>query len=76
MLRLRLDGRPEGLLDAVRPLAPGAAFSGDELVLPGPAAIRPALVDAVRAAGGRITSLTADEGRLDALYSELVGGPQ
>ncbi len=75
VLRLRLDRRPEGLLEALRPLAPAATWSGEDLVLPSPAAHRPALVDAVRAAGVVITSLTADEGRLDALYSELVGGP-
>lgn len=74
VLRLRLDRRPEGLLDALRPLAPHASWSGEELLLPGPASLRPALVDAVRAAGASITSLTADEGRLDALYAELVGG--
>jgi Cu-processing system ATP-binding protein len=75
VLRLRLDRRPAGLLEALRPLAPAATWSGDDLVLPSPAALRPALVDAVRAAGAVVTSLTADEGRLDALYSELVGGP-
>ncbi|MFN7987329.1 MAG: ABC transporter ATP-binding protein [Thermoanaerobaculia bacterium] len=75
VLRLRLDRRPEGLLESLRPLAPAATWSGDELVLPSPAALRPALVDAVRAAGAVVTSLTADEGRLDALYTELVGGP-
>jgi len=75
VLRLRLDRRPDGLLEKLRPLAPAATWSGDDLVLPSPAALRPALVDAVRAAGVVITSLTADEGRLDALYSELVGGP-
>jgi Cu-processing system ATP-binding protein len=75
VLRLRLDRRPAGLLEALRPLAPAATWSGDDLVLPSPASLRPALVDAVRAAGAVITSLTADEGRLDALYSELVGGP-
>jgi len=74
VLRLRLDRRPDGLLEALRPLAPAAAFSGDELVLPGPASLRPALLDAVRGAGAVVTSLTADEGRLDTLYSELVGG--
>lgn len=74
VLRLRLDRHPAGLIDALRPLAPRASWSGEELLLPGPASLRPALVDAVRAAGASITSLTADEGRLDALYAELVGG--
>lgn len=74
VLRLRLDRRPAGLLESLRPLAPAAVWSGEELVLPSPASLRPALVDAVRAAGAVVTSLTADEGRLDALYTELVGG--
>ena len=74
VLRLRLDRRPPGLLESLRSLAPAAAWSGEELVLPSPASLRPALVDAVRAAGAVVTSLTADEGRLDTLYSELVGG--
>ncbi|MCG3193763.1 MAG: ABC transporter ATP-binding protein [Thermoanaerobaculia bacterium] len=76
VLRLRLDRRPENLLEALRPLSPAATWSGDELILPGPASGRPALIDAVRAAGAGILSLTADEGRLDALYSELVGGKE
>lgn len=74
VLRLRLDRRPKGLLDSLRPLSPAASWAGEELILPGPAASRPALIDAVRAAGAEIRSLTADEGRLDTLYSELVGG--
>jgi Cu-processing system ATP-binding protein len=51
-------------------------WSGDELVVPGPAALRPAVLDLVRAAGAEIRGLSAEEGRLDGLYAELVGGPK
>ncbi|HYN42374.1 MAG TPA: ABC transporter ATP-binding protein [Thermoanaerobaculia bacterium] len=74
VLRLRLDRAPGDVLDALRPACPAASVVADELVLPGPASARPALLAAVGATGAVILSLTADEGRLDALYSELVGG--
>jgi len=72
VMRLRLATRPEGLLAAVRGLAPAAAWAGEELVVPGPAAVRPRVLDAVRAFGVEVRGLTADEGRLDVLYRELV----
>jgi Cu-processing system ATP-binding protein len=76
VMRLRLDRLPDGLLDAVRRRAPGARWHAPELIVPGPAAERPALVDLVRAAGAEIRGLTAEEGRLDALYRELVAEAQ
>ncbi len=72
VLRLRFENRPPGLLEAVRRLAPEAAWSDDELRVPGPAAMRPTVLDLVREAGARISGLTAEEGRLDELYLELV----
>jgi len=42
--------------------------------LPGAAAMRPAVLDVIRSAGGTITGLTASEGRLDEFYRDLVGG--
>ena len=72
VMRLRLDARPSGLLEAVRRLAPEATWARDELIVPGGAATRPAVLDAVRSAGAEIRGLTAEEGRLDALYGELV----
>jgi Cu-processing system ATP-binding protein len=74
VMRLRLDRRPGELLDRIRPLAPLAGWAGDELVVPGPAAARPAILDALRASGVGILSLTTDEGRLDAFYRDLVEG--
>jgi Cu-processing system ATP-binding protein len=73
VMRLRLAGRPAGLLEKVRALAAQAVWSGDELIVPGPASVRPAVIDAARAAGAEILGLAAEEGRLDGFYRELVG---
>jgi Cu-processing system ATP-binding protein len=73
VLRVRLARRVPGLIETLRPLAPGVAWSGDELVAPGPAALRPRLLDLIREAGAEIRGLTSEEGRLDALYREVVG---
>ena len=73
VMRLRLDAPPPGLLESVRTRAPSAVLAGSELVVPGGAALRPAILDLVRSAGVSIRGLTAEEGRLDALYQELVG---
>jgi Cu-processing system ATP-binding protein len=73
VMRLRFASRPEGLLEAVRPLAPRAIWSGEELIVPGPARTRPAVLDLVRRHGAEVSGLAAEEGRLDELYRELVG---
>jgi ABC-type multidrug transport system ATPase subunit len=73
VLRLRLATRPVGLLDDVRRLAPEAVWAHDELIVPCAAASRPAVLDVVRLSGAEIRGLTAEEGRLDVLYRELVG---
>jgi Cu-processing system ATP-binding protein len=75
VMRLRLDDRRPGLLEKVRALAPDAVWAADELIVPGGASLRPAVLDAVRSAGSEIRGLTAEEGRLDALYQELVAHP-
>lgn len=72
-MRLRVGPRVPGLVESVRAHAPQAEWVGDELVVPGPAALRPVVLDSVRAAGVRVTGLTAEDGRLDAFYRELVG---
>jgi Cu-processing system ATP-binding protein len=41
--------------------------------VPGPAAVRPRVLEAVRGLGVEVRGLTAEEGRLDLLYRELVG---
>jgi len=72
VMRLSLAAMVPGLLPAVRAVAPAVAWSGGELVVPGPAADRPRVLDIVRSAGGRIVNLVAEEARLDSLYRELV----
>lgn len=72
VMRLRLGGRPADLLSAVNAVAPAAQWAGEELVVPGPAALRPRVLDVVRGLGVEVRGLTAEEGRLDTLYRELV----
>jgi Cu-processing system ATP-binding protein len=72
VMRLRVGERPEGLLAAVRAVAPDAVWAGEELVVPSPAALRPRVLDVVRGLGVEVRGLTAEDGRLDQLYRELV----
>jgi Cu-processing system ATP-binding protein len=72
LMRVRFAARLAGLLERVRAIAPGALWAHEELIVPGPAALRPRVLDVIREAGGEIRGLTADEGRLDGLYRELV----
>ena len=72
VMRLRLGSKPARLLEAVRVLAPASVWAGGELIVPGPAAVRPRVLDAVRGMGVEVRGLTAEEGRLDVLYRELV----
>jgi hypothetical protein len=41
--------------------------------VPGPASTRPLVLDLIRGAGGVICGLTAQEGRLEEFYRELIG---
>jgi Cu-processing system ATP-binding protein len=54
-------------------IAPGSRFELDELVIPGSPAVRPVALDAIRQQGIEIRGLTAEEGRLDTFYRELIG---
>jgi Cu-processing system ATP-binding protein len=72
VLRLRVGTKPDALLSTVKAIAPAATWAGEELVVPGPATMRPRVLDAVRALGVEVRGLTAEEGRLDVLYRELV----
>ena len=74
LMRLRLAAVPASLVDAVRRIAPGATVAGDELIVRGPASLRPLVLDVVRQTGGQVRGLTAEDGRLDALYRDLVAG--
>jgi Cu-processing system ATP-binding protein len=72
LMRVRLAARVNGLLERLHTLAPRALWHGEELILPGPASARPQMLDVIREAGGDIRGLTAEEGRLDQFYRELV----
>jgi Cu-processing system ATP-binding protein len=48
--------------------------AADQIIVPGPARLRPAVLDVLREARVDIRGLTAEEGRLDTLYRELVNG--
>jgi Cu-processing system ATP-binding protein len=43
------------------------------MIVPGPTAMRAAVVATIHAAGAAVTALTVEEGRLDLLYRELIG---
>lgn len=72
VLRVRLGRRPAAALEAARRSAPRLRLDGETLVAPCSAAARPALLDALRAAGAEILAFDTEEGRLDELYRELV----
>lgn len=74
IMRVRLALPLAGVLERVRAQSPRAYWSGDEIVVPASASLRPAVLDLIRDAGGEIRGLTAEEGRLDAFYRELIGG--
>ena len=74
VMKIAVDRVPPGALDDIRRLAPHALVAADQIIVPGPARIRPAVLDRVRAWHIEIRGLTAEEGRLDTLYRELVHG--
>jgi Cu-processing system ATP-binding protein len=74
VMRLRLDGCPPELLARVRAVAPGARWAMSQLAIPGAAEVRAAALEAVRAGGAEIRGIASDDGRLDTLYRDLVGG--
>lgn len=73
VMRVRLAAPVPDLLARVRERSPKALWFKDELIVPGPASARPALLDVVRSTGAEIIGLTAEEGRLDQFYRELTG---
>ncbi len=74
VMKIAVDRQEPSLLSAIRQRSPRALAAGDRIIVPGPASERPAILDLVRHAGVEIRGLTAEEGRLDAFYRELVGG--
>lgn len=74
LVRVRLDACPPGLVGRLAAIAPGARWTGEEIVVPAPPALRAAALEIVRASGAEIRGLTAEEGGLEALYREFVEG--
>jgi Cu-processing system ATP-binding protein len=72
VMKVRLTECPNGLVDAVRRIAPETAWSDGQLVVRGPATLRPEVLDLVRRTHADIRELTTEEGRLDVFYRELV----
>ena len=73
VMRVRLARRHDALIERVAAVAPGTYADQDELVVPGPPSLRPAALDVIRQAAVEIRGITADEGRLDTFYRELIG---
>jgi len=67
-------GGSEAVLERVRRVAPHATWSGSDLVVPGPVAQRPRVIAELQACGAELLAITAEEGRLDSFYRELLAG--
>jgi Cu-processing system ATP-binding protein len=74
LMRVRLQACPAGLVDRLAEIAPGSRWTGAELVIPGAATARAASLERIRSAGAQVLGLTAEEGRIEALYRELIAG--
>ncbi len=72
VLRVRLGASPPDLPHRLRSVAPRATWAGHDLVVPGAAVLRPRVLSALADMGAEVVSFTAEEGRLDAFYRELV----
>jgi len=80
LMRVRLDRPAADLIESIRRVAPEATTDGLEILVPGSAATRATVLDAIRSTGAVVTGLTAEDGRLEALYEEVLastdaGGP-
>ena len=72
-MRLRVPSLSPSTLAGLRVMAPDAVFTEGELVVRGPAAMRPRVIELILARGHQIVDLVAEDGRLDDLYREMVG---
>jgi Cu-processing system ATP-binding protein len=72
VMKISLDTPPDALLARVRERVPRVVWAAGQLIVPAPAAERLAVLDIVRGSGVTIRGLTAEEGRLDGFYRELV----
>ena len=73
VMRVQASGVNEEALARLRAVAPGAEVRAGEVLVPGEPALRPVALDVLRNAGVEVRGLTADEGRLDQFYRELIG---
>jgi Cu-processing system ATP-binding protein len=73
VMRVQAGGVNEEALARLRAVAPGADVRAGEIHVPGEPALRPVALDVLRNAGVEVRGLTADEGRLDEFYRELIG---
>jgi Cu-processing system ATP-binding protein len=71
-MRLRVPTLDLAMLAALRMVAPDSTLSGGELVVRGPASLRPRVIELILARGHQILDLAAEDGRLDDLYREMV----
>ena len=76
VMRVALRARVDGLIERVHAVSPRAHWRESDVIVPGPSTARAAALEAIRSAGGEITGLTAEEGRLDELYRSLVEAHQ
>jgi Cu-processing system ATP-binding protein len=72
VMRVRIVLPREFELGRLSAIAPEMTFQGDQLIVPGAANGRARVLDAIRAMGLEIRGLTAEDGRLDELYRDLI----
>jgi Cu-processing system ATP-binding protein len=71
-MRLRVPTLDALTLEGLRMVTPVITLDQGELVVRGPAAARPRIIELIIARGHTILDLVAEDGRLDDLYRELV----
>ncbi len=74
-MRLRVPTLDQTALAGLRMVAPDAVLDDGELVVRGPASLRPRVIEMILARGHQIVDLVAEDGRLDDLYREMVSPP-
>ena len=75
-MRVTLDRPRADLLPAISAIAHKVSTKGAELFVVAPPAARARVLDVLRTGGAEICGLTAEDGRLDLFYRELVGEQQ
>jgi len=73
LMKVTVDRLPDAVLSEVRRIAPLAMPAADQIIVPGSSTVRLEVLDLLRARGITIQGWSAEEGRLDAFYRELIG---